>query len=158
MKTQRSADVVSGCVLVLLGVLVLVAASQIRGGMEERLPPRTLPYIVGSVILAGGAGLALKSWRRPGPGGPGPALKWPDGAAMLRIAVCLAALVLYIVLMPYLGFPITSGIYVAFTIRYLRPSAPWTALLIGVVTGLLSYYVFSQLLELSLPLGDWFID
>jgi putative tricarboxylic transport membrane protein len=156
MKTQRSADMVSGCVLVLLGVLVLVAASQIRGGMEERLPPRTLPYIVGTVILAGGAGLALKSRRRPG--SPGAVLKWPDRAAILRIAMCLAALVVYIALMPYLGFPLTSGIYVAFSIWYLRPSAPWTALLVGAVTGLLSYYVFSQVLELSLPLGDWFTD
>jgi putative tricarboxylic transport membrane protein len=152
VKTQRSADIVSGCALVLLGVLVLVAASQIRGGMEERLPPRTLPYIVGSVILAGGAALAFKGWRRTGSSA---ALKWPDRAAMVRIGVCLLALVVYVVLMPWLGFPVTSGLYIAFTTWYLRPSSPWTALLIGVVAGALSYYVFAQLLELSLPLGEW---
>jgi hypothetical protein len=47
VKTQESADIASGCFLILLGIIVLVAASQIRGGMEERLPPRTLPYMVG---------------------------------------------------------------------------------------------------------------
>jgi putative tricarboxylic transport membrane protein len=75
---------------------------------------------------------------------------------MVRIGVCLLALVVYIVLMPWLGFPATSGLYIAFTTWYLRPSSPWAALLIGVVTGVLSYYVFAQLLELSLPLGEWF--
>jgi putative tricarboxylic transport membrane protein len=155
VKTKRRADIVSGCFLIVLGVLVLVAASQIRGGMEERLPPRTLPYIVGATILAGGAFLALKSWRLTGKDVP---LKWPDSSALVRITVVLLAVVVFVLVMTPIGFPLSSGLYIAFSIWYLKRSALWTALIAGLVTGVLSYYVFGQVLELSLPMGTLFFD
>jgi putative tricarboxylic transport membrane protein len=155
VKTQRSADFVSGCFLILLGILVLIAASQIRGGMEERLPPRTLPYTVGLTILAGGAVLALKSWRFTGQDVP---LKWPDRGAMIRITICLLAVVVFILVMTPLGFPLSSGLYITFSTWYLKRSALWTALISGTITGVLSYYVFGKLLELSLPMGTIFFE
>jgi hypothetical protein len=57
-----------------------------------------------------------------------------------------------------LGFPLSSGLYVAFSIWYLKRSAVLTALLTGILTGALSYFVFIRLLELSLPLGTLFVD
>jgi putative tricarboxylic transport membrane protein len=155
VKTQRSADFVSGCFLILLGILVLIAASQIRGGMEERLPPRTLPYTVGLTILIGGAILALKSWSSGHEDAP---LKWPDKRAMVRIAVCLSTIVVFIMLMTPVGFPLSSGLYVAFSIWYLKRSALWTALITGTITGISSYYIFGKLLELSLPMGTIFFE
>jgi putative tricarboxylic transport membrane protein len=155
VKTQRSADFASGCFLILLGLLVIFAASQIRGGMEERLPPRTLPYTVGLTILAGGALLALKSWRFAG---KDVTLKWPDRGAMIRITVCLSAVVVFVLVMTPLGFPLSSGLYIAISIWYLKRSAVWTAIISGIVTGVLSYYVFGKLLELSLPMGTIFFD
>ena len=153
--TQRSADIASACFLILLGILVLVAASQIRGGMEERLPPRTLPYIVGGTILACGALLALKARRAAGEEIP---IKWPGREAMIRIGVSLLAIVVFIAVMTPLGFPLSSGLYVAFSIWYLKRSAVLTALFSGILTGALSYFVFIRLLELSLPLGTLFLD
>jgi hypothetical protein len=155
VKTQRKADIVSGCFLVVLGILVLIAASQIRGGMEERLPPRTLPYIVGATILAGGAFLALKSWRFAG---KDVALKWPDRGAMIRLTVILLAVVVFVLVMTPIGFHLSSGLYIAFSIWYLKRSAVWTALIAGLITGALSYYVFGQVLELSLPMGTVFLN
>ena len=155
MRTQRSADIASGFFLIFLGIIVLVAASQIRGGMEERLPPRTLPYIVGGTILACGAVLALKARRSAGTETP---IKWPTREAMIRIGVSLLAIVVYIAVMTPLGFPISSGLYVAFSIWYLKRSAVLTALFSGILTGALSYFVFIRLLELSLPLGTLFLD
>jgi putative tricarboxylic transport membrane protein len=155
MKTQRSADIISGCFLVLLGTIVLIAASQIRGGMEERLPPRTLPYIVGGMILACGALLALKARRSAGTEMP---IKWPGREAMIRIAISLLAILVYIAVMTPLGFPLSSALYVAFGIWYLNRSAVLTALFSGAITGVFSYFVFIRLLELSLPLGTLFLD
>jgi len=153
--TQRSADIASACFLILLGILVLVAASQIRGGMEERLPPRTLPYIVGGTILACGALLALKARRSAGTETP---IKWPGRKEMIRIAVSLLAIVVFIAVMTPLGFPLSSGLYVAFSIWYLKRSGALTALVSGILTGAVSYFVFIRLLELSLPLGTLFFD
>jgi putative tricarboxylic transport membrane protein len=155
VKTQKSADIVSGCFLAVLGALVLIAASQIRGGMEERLPPRTLPYAVGGTILVGGMLLALRSWRSRK---EEVRLKWPDRRAMIRIAVCLLAVVAYILVITPIGFPLSSGLYISFSIWYLKRSAVWTALISGVVTGVLCYWVFGELLGLSLPMGTIFFD
>ena len=153
MKTQRSADIASGCFLILLGIVVLIAASQIKGGMEERLPPRTLPYTVGGTILACGALLALKARR---PAGRDIPIKWPDREAMIRIAVSLLAIVVFIAVMTPLGFPLSSALYVAFSIWYLKRSGALTALISGILTGTLSYFVFIRLLGISLPLGTLF--
>ncbi|MHC1727111.1 MAG: tripartite tricarboxylate transporter TctB family protein [Syntrophobacteraceae bacterium] len=155
MKTQRNADVVSGLFLVVLGILVIIAASQIRGGMEERLPPRTLPYTVGAMILIGGGILALKSWKFGKEGLP---ISWPDRLATIRIAVFLMAAVAFILLITPLGFSLSSALYIIFSIWYLKRSAIWTALIVGVSAGLLSYYVFGELLGLSLPMGTLFFD
>jgi putative tricarboxylic transport membrane protein len=77
---------------------------------------------------------------------------------LIRIAVSLLAIVLFIAAMTPLGFPLTSGLYVAFSIWYLERSRVLTALFSGILTGVLSYLVFIRLLELSLPLGALFFD
>lgn len=150
MKRLRSADIVAGCVLAVVGLVTLYAAMQIKGGMEERLPPRTLPYTVGLLVLLCGIGLAVKSWRYRG---PDLLVKWPDGEGIRTIAVTLLALVVYIGAMDPLGLPLSTFLYVSFSVWYLKRTHWWQALLIGLVSGAVSYYLFIHLLELSFPVG-----
>jgi uncharacterized membrane protein HdeD (DUF308 family) len=152
MKTQKSADVASGCFIALLGLVVLLAATKITGGMEERLPPRTLPYVLGFMVLIAGIILAIKSWRFRG---DNPAIKWPDRTGMVRVIVIVVGLAAYIALIDPLGMPIATALYVASAVWYL-----WIgrhAVLYGIITGLLSgatvYFLFIQFLELSFPIG-----
>ncbi|MDD5169977.1 MAG: tripartite tricarboxylate transporter TctB family protein [Syntrophales bacterium] len=152
MKTTRSADIASGCFAVLLGLVVLYAATGITGGMEERLPPRTLPNVLGIAILAAGILLVIRSWRFRG---EDILIKWPDRSGAIRVIVILASLAVYIALIDYLGMPICTFLYVSFTVWYL-----WIgrhALVYAVITGVLSavvvMYLFIEFLELSFPLG-----
>jgi hypothetical protein len=55
-----------------------------------------------------------------------------------------------------LGFPLSSALYVASSIWYLKRSGALTALLSGILTGAFSYFVFIRLLGISLPLGTLF--
>jgi len=155
MKTQRSADIASGCFLFILGILVLVASSQIKGGMEERLPPRTLPYVVGVVILVCGAVLAFKAWKSRETGSM---IQWPDRPGSIRIIISLVAAAIFIAIMDPLGLPLSAGLYVSFAIWYLKRSRLVTALLTGGITGVVSYLLFIRFLELSFPIGTLFID
>jgi len=150
MKTQRSADIVTGLFLALLGLVTLYASTMIKGGMEERLPPRTLPYTVGFLILFCGIGLTIKAWRFKG---PDPTIKWPDGEGIRTIVVNLIALAFYIALMEPLGLPLSTFLYVFFSIWYLKKSRWFYALAIGAISGVVSYYLFIRLLELSFPVG-----
>ena len=152
MKNQKSADIASGCFLAFLGLVVLFAATKITGGMEERLPPRTLPYVLGFTILIAGIILAIKSWRFRG---DNPAIKWPDRTGMVRVCIVIVGLAAFIALIDPLGMPIATALYVAFAVWYL-----WIgrhAILYGIITGLLSgatvYFLFIWFLELSFPIG-----
>ena len=152
MRTQRSADIVGGCFLGLLGLATIIAATKITGGLEERLPPRTLPYVVGVIILISGALLAIRSWRFHG---EDPAIKWPRWRGTIRIVITIVSLGVYLALMEPLGLPLSTFLYVSFTVWYLGKYRIWYPLLIGVLSGGISYLVFIYLLELSFPVGPF---
>jgi len=152
MKTQRSADIASGLFLVFFGLVVLYAATSITGGMEERLPPRTLPYFLGTTVLLAGLLLAIKSWRFQG---KDLAIKWPGRKGSIRVIVTFVSLMLYAYLINLLGMPIATAIFVAFLVWYLwlgRHRVLY-ALLTGVISGVVVFYLFIQFLELSFPVG-----
>lgn len=152
MKTQRSADIASGLFLVFFGLVVLYAATKITGGMEERLPPRTLPYFLGTTVLIAGALLSIKSWRYRG---ADPAIKWPDRKGSLRVLGTFVSLILYTALIDPLGMPLATALFIGFLVWYLRRGR--RALIYGAVTGLVSgavvFYLFMRLLELNFPAG-----
>jgi hypothetical protein len=155
MRTQRSVDLVSGSTLALLGAVVLVAASQITGGMgmEDRLPPRTLPVLVGGAVLFGGLGLMWEAWRYKGPVMP---IGWPSWSGMSRNIVTMVALTAYVGLLEVLGALPATTLFIFGLIWYLRRGRPFSALLIGLACGLMLHFLFIRYLELSLPLGFLF--
>lgn len=150
MGSQRRGDIVAGCFIALLGAVILVAASQIRGDVEERLPPRTLPYVVGFLTFAGGIGLGVKSWRFRG---QEPGISWPDRSGALRIVMNLLLLALFIALLAPLGMPVATALYVASAICYIDRKRILAALLTGAASAGVVYYVFIRLLQLPFPLG-----
>jgi uncharacterized membrane protein HdeD (DUF308 family) len=152
LRTQRSADIAGGCFLVLLGLATILAAINIKGGLEERLPPRTLPYVVGVIILISGALLAVRSWRFRG---EDPAIRWPDRRGAIRVLITIVSLGVYLALMDPLGLPLSTFLYVSFTVWYLGKYRLWYPLLTGFLSGAISYIVFIYLLELSFPVGPF---
>jgi hypothetical protein len=55
-----------------------------------------------------------------------------------------------------LGLPLSTFLYVTFSIWYLKRSKWVTAIVIGLIFGVVSYYVFIRLLKLSFPVGFLF--
>jgi putative tricarboxylic transport membrane protein len=150
LRSQRKGDIVAGGVIALLGAVVILAASQIRGDVEERLPPRTLPYVVGFMTFAGGVALAVKSYRFRG---EDPQIEWPEKGGWVRIGVNLLLLALFAALMDPLGMPIATALYVAAAIWYMDRSRILAALLASAGSAVVVYYLFIKLLGLTFPLG-----
>ena len=153
VKTQRAADIVVGCGVALFGVFILFASMFITGGAAHRLPPRTFPMVVGTLLLLCGSGLALKSWSIRGADF---AIDWPDREGVRTNVVTLVSLACYIALMDPLGLPLASFLYIAFSIWYLKRSKWLMALVISLITALISHYLFIRLLGLSFPAGFLF--
>jgi putative tricarboxylic transport membrane protein len=78
---------------------------------------------------------------------------WPGYDGLRRLAVTAVLLLLYVALIEPVGFPIVTAAFVAAHSWYLGRYRPWVTVLGGLATGLVVYYVFMQLLELTFPLG-----
>jgi putative tricarboxylic transport membrane protein len=150
VKTQRSADIVSGIFLSILGLVVVLASLKIAASPDVRLQPRTLPLSLGVLILGAGIILAARAWRFRG---EDRGVRWPDRAGTARVLVTLASLAAYLVLMGPLGLPLSTLIFVSFLTWYLgRYRLVWV-LSLGLASGAVVYVVFIRLLELSFPVG-----
>ncbi|MCE5284073.1 MAG: tripartite tricarboxylate transporter TctB family protein [Deltaproteobacteria bacterium] len=153
MKTQRQADIVVGCGIALFGIFVIYASTLIKVGTPHKLPPETFPMVVGILLLVCGVALAVKSWSIKG---ADLAIPWPDREGVRAILVILASVAGYIILMNPLGLPIASFLYIAFSIWYLKRSKWLLAIVISLITAVISYWLFIRLLSLSFPAGFLF--
>jgi putative tricarboxylic transport membrane protein len=153
VKTQRKADIVLGCFFALLGIFIIYASTFIEGGAAHKLPPDTFPKVVGVLLLLCGSGLAWKSWTIKGADLPIP---WPDSQGVRTIAVVLVSLGCYIALLNPLGLPLATFLYLFFSIWYLKRSKWLLAIVVGLITAAISYYLFIQVLGLSFPIGFLF--
>lgn len=109
--------------------------------------------VVGFLLLFCGIGLALKSWRFRG---EDPILKWPDGQGVRTILGVLVSLGFFLALMKPLGLPLSTFLYVGFSTWYLKRTKWLTALMIGLICGVITYALFIRLLDLSFPTGFLF--
>lgn len=153
VKTQRAADIVMGCFFALLGIFIIYASTFIQGGAAHRLPPDTFPKVVGTLLLICGSALAVKSWSIRG---ADLAVPWPDKQGFRTILVTLVSLVVYVAVLDLIGLPIATFVYLFFSMWYLKRSKWLLALVISVITAVLSQYLFIDLLGLSFPAGMLF--
>ena len=150
MKSQRVGDMASGIFLAFLGLIVVLAAFQIKGAPDVRMQPSTLPLILGCAVGVSGAALAFRAWRYHGPAQMVP---WPDRTGTLRVVTTLATLAAFLFLVQPLGMPLGSGLLVSFLVWYLGSYRPIYAGLLGLATGGMIWLVFIHLLQLSFPIG-----
>ncbi len=150
MRTLRSADMMTGALTMVIGMVTLVASRSIKAMAGESLDPRTLPAIVGWAMVLCGAGIMHTGWRYHGDPVP---VHWPDRQGQRRLMATAALLLAYVVLIEPIGFPIITAAFVAAHSWYLGRYRPWVTILAGSATGVIVYYVFMEFLELTFPLG-----
>jgi putative tricarboxylic transport membrane protein len=150
MRTLRTADLATGALAIGVGLVTLLASRGIKAMAGESLDPRTLPTIVGWAMILAGVGIVYSGWRYRGAPVP---VHWPDNSGLRRLAVTAVLLLLYVALIEPIGFPIVTAAFVAAHSWYLGRYRAWVTILGGLATGIVVYYVFMQLLELTFPLG-----
>ena len=101
MQTLRSADLMTGTITIVIGIVTLVASRSIKAMAGESLDPRTLPAIVGWGMVLCGAGIMRTGWRYRGDPVP---VHWPDRQGRRRLMVTGALLLAYVILIEPIGF------------------------------------------------------
>ena len=150
MRTLRSADLMTGALTMVIGMVTLTASRSIKAMAGESLDPRTLPAMVGWAMVLCGAGILFNGWRYRGDPVP---VQMPDRRGQRRLMVTAILLFAYVILIEPVGFPIVTAAFVAAHSWYLGRYRPWVTILAGGATGVIVYYVFMEFLELTLPLG-----
>jgi putative tricarboxylic transport membrane protein len=148
MRTQRDADIVSGAVLSLMGLVIVLASFNITSAFGERLPPRFLPLMMGSIMMVTALLLVVRSLRCE----PGPEVEWPDRSGWINIIVTFLSLAGYLLLIDPIGMPLATFAFLTFLIWYLDRGIV-KALIIAAITSVVVLFVFIRWLELTLPVG-----
>ena len=83
----------------------------------------------------------------------------PQGADYAAVVLHFAVFGVYVVALPWLGFRIATFAYVAAANAFMAPprnARQWgRAMVLGLVTALVTYYVFEHYLCVLLPRGRW---
>ena len=82
-------------------------------------------------------------------------IHWPEGGALVKGAVLIAVLLVYATLFEFLGFPLGTALMV-FVVCMLFGGSWLTGVIAGVLTGVIGYFFFDRLLQVTLPLGHIF--
>ena len=156
MKKQ---DLVGGFFWLALGILLCIGSAQLGIGKLRTPGAGFLPFLSGSLLVVFGLILTLTSLggkaRAPG--------EWDHPKAGLRARwnyfrlpfITLVALLAYILALGYLGFAITTFLWL-FLLFKLGDPARWSSpLLFSLGIVLASYFIFVVWLQLQLPKGPF---
>lgn len=140
-----------------LGVFALVRASSIRVPIASgALGPRTLPYIVGALLLVVGVATIVGILR--GERGEAEVSEDvdPDGKTnWLTVGILIALFVVHAFLIQPFGWPVAGAVLFIGAAWTFGAKPRWRAAVGGVLLALLVQIVFAGLLGVSLPPGPF---
>ncbi len=134
-----------------IGIFFSLYAESVDIGSWHRPGPGFLPFWAGITLAAMSLGLLLKSfWRKVGTGGSS---FFPEKDSWKRVLAIFLALLFYNLTLPYLGFSLTTFIFLAFLIRFVFPQTWLRTLVIAVLGAVIARLLFVDFLETQLPAG-----
>ena len=150
-RLELVATVVFGAVLVVLGAVLLVDAAGLPAG-DEAVGPAVVPRVLGVLLAAVGAALALTARRDLARRG-GTVQVGRD--RWIRLAAMTGLLLAFAVLLPVLGYVVcAAGLFTGAALLLGCPGVART-IAYGWTLAVLVFLVFDRLIGLTLPRGPW---
>lgn len=138
-------DRIFGVLMIVLAVAYGWGATQLPEpfGGSEAVGPETFPLLLAGVLALSSLYLIVR---------PDPDNAWPWSRTGVELIIAVVVLVLYAMLLQPLGFILSTALAVGTLCWRMGSRAP-RAYLVGAVSGLVVYLVFTFALDLALPLG-----
>jgi putative tricarboxylic transport membrane protein len=149
MMEVRLPRLAVGILGVLVSIIYLAFTLNYPMGGLANPGPGVFPLFVGILLLISSIGISL----RVKSGSTSGEAEWPKGKGRARVLAILAACLMYVVALPYLGYLIDI-VGVSVVVLHVMGMRSW-AVKIGValVTGILSLLLFNVVLGVQLPQG-----
>ncbi|OZT76083.1 tripartite tricarboxylate transporter TctB family protein [Vreelandella boliviensis] len=144
--------------LIGLAIFILVPfqidLSHMRGSNLSGVDARTLPYLLSfSIIFLSLLEIILINRKKTKESN---ANKKPQYLNMLRVCITFLSIVLWILLVPIIGFIISMIILLAFVMMVMGNRKILQLILVPVITSVLLNYIFTTFLGRTLPTGIFF--
>ena len=140
------ADRILGILLLLLGLACLVEGIRVWDGMEGT---GFMPVIMAVVLGALSLGILVSR----SPGRESPLIAWPAKGNRQKIAFIYLSLVLYTLLVPWVGYLIGTPLLLIALVRAMGRIRWGHGLIFSLVTSSCTYFIFKVWLKMPLPAG-----
>jgi len=142
---RRVSARIAGGILLTAAIAIAVEASSFEVAfLTDPVGPKALPFLVAAIFAVGGLAQLLR---------PDIDVAWPESVVLKRMAGAAGAFVGYAVVLPYVGFFLsTTAVVTALSVLYGGPPLKGT-LAAATLAGAL-WLLFVSVLGLPLPIGD----
>lgn len=150
MKVRRNADYVSVLLWAALGVVVIVDSLRLKYFSEYGPDAGFLPFWLGICLILGAIGILLETIFG------GTATKeftLPDRQARTSLILVVAAMSAFILIIPLLGFSVSTGVVFLFLLLVVEKRSWIFSLIAGLASTAAFFVIFEVLLGLFLPRG-----
>ena len=146
---MKNRDLVSTIVWMALGGMFVAGALHL-GLMRKGVPgPGFLPFLSGLALIIVSLFVLIPALGQMGKAEGGDF--FPEPGSLRKLLSALAALFAFGVALEYAGYLITTFLFMLFIARLMEPTRWRTAILMALLTAVLSYLLFVVLLEVQLP-------
>lgn len=136
-----------------LAISICIGSFRISLGSFHAPGPGFFPFISGAVLGVLAVLVYFQARRKRRSASEAEKRLWTNRSGLKKVALIMIALIIYGASMPFLGFLISTFIFLFFVLRAIEPQ-PWVLVLFESVlaTGL-SYLIFEIWLQAQLPGG-----
>lgn len=146
---MRRLDYATAAVMLLLAAVVVVGTPELAFWDDFGPSSRFMPLWVAGAIAVLSLLLVMEAQRRVSD----PAVDWPDRTGGRRVVLTLTGIVAFVLIAPWLGFVVTTSVFVVALLLIVerRPLLP--SLLTGLLAAALIHAIFIAWLSIALPRG-----
>jgi putative tricarboxylic transport membrane protein len=149
-RTQAQYDRIAGIFFLLVGAFFAVYARTVDIGNWSEPGPGFMPFCAGLVLVVMAVVLVVGSFRRPGPVMPS---FFPKADSWKRVLATFVSLGVYALVLEYVGFVLTTFLFVTYLVKFIFPQTWTRALLVGLFAAIGARLLFVDLLKTQLPPG-----
>ncbi len=152
---RRPGELFFALIILVFSVAAFWQAYSISG-FTGKTTPGVFPMLASGVMVVSGLIILLNVARMPAPGAEAPGFL--TDILTLRHIVLIGLVIGYVLLMPWLGFVISSALFLFCAFQFLWRKNPLLMLALTAVTLAVIYLVFREVFQVVLPQGSLIRD